>query len=129
MDNAPVCDALRQIFSDRFGSEPQQVAYAPGRVEVLGNHTDYNEGLVLSAAINFGTFFAVSPREDRTCRLVAGDILHEVTFDLDRLAPVTEDTWANYVIGVLAGLQAHGETPCGFDAAFLGNIPLWAGLS
>ena len=129
MDNAAVYDELIQIFKDRFGSSPAHSAYAPGRVEVLGNHTDYNEGLVLSAAINFGTFFAVSPREDRTCRLVAGDLGHQVTFDLDRLEPITSDTWANYVIGVVAGLQMHGETPMGFDAAFLGNIPLGAGLS
>jgi len=98
-------------------------------VEVLGNHTDYNEGFVLSAAINFGTYFLASPSEDTTCRIVAGDLMAEVTFDVNAPEAVTENTWANYVIGVLAGLQSHGETKTGFNGMFLGNIPLGAGLS
>ena len=122
-------DTVTKLFEERFGHAHSIAAYAPGRVEVLGNHTDYNEGFVLSAAINFGTNFLVSPRDDTTCRLVAGDLMAEVTFDVSNPAPVTENTWANYVIGVLAGLQAHGETKTGFNGMFLGNIPLGAGLS
>lgn len=53
-----------QAFTARFGSAPSVLAYAPGRIEVLGNHTDYNQGFVLSAAINLGTYFFASPRTD-----------------------------------------------------------------
>jgi galactokinase len=122
-------EQVSKLFQDHFGVAHTVASYAPGRVEVLGNHTDYNEGFVLSAAINFGTYFLVSPAEDATCRLVAGDLMAEVTFDVNAPASVTENTWANYVIGVLAGLQKHGETPRGFNGMFLGNIPLGAGLS
>lgn len=120
---------VTESFRNHFGHDHAIAAYAPGRVEVLGNHTDYNEGYVLSAAINFGTYFLVSPSNDTTCRLVAGDLMAEVTLDVNSPLPVTENTWANYVIGVLAGLQAHGKTATGFNAMFLGNIPLGAGLS
>lgn len=129
MINEEVFNELKQKFQDHFGCEHTVAAYAPGRVEVLGNHTDYNEGYVLSAAINYGTFFIACPSDDSTCRLVAGDLMAEVTFDAASPAPVTENTWANYVIGVFGSLKEHGEITKGFKGMFLGNIPLGAGLS
>lgn len=129
MINEALYEKATGLFEDHYGKDHSVAAYAPGRVEVLGNHTDYNEGYVLSAAINFGTFFLVSPREDSTCRLVAGDIMEEVTFDVAAPEASTESSWSNYVKGVLAGLAAHGDVGHGFDALFLGNIPLGAGLS
>ncbi len=129
MINEEVFNELKQKFQDHFGCEHTVAAYAPGRVEVIGNHTDYNEGYVLSAAINYGTFFVAAPSEDSTCRLVAGDLMAEVTFDAASPAPVTENTWANYVIGVFDSLKEHGELSKGFNGMFLGNIPLGAGLS
>ncbi len=122
-------DQVSKLFQDHFGVAHTVASFAPGRVEILGNHTDYNEGFVLSAAINFGTYFLIAPSDDATCRLVAGDLMAEVSFDVSSPASVTENTWANYVIGVLAGLQKHGATPKGFNGMFLGNIPLGAGLS
>ncbi len=116
-------------FKTQFGCEPTAVAYAPGRVEVIGNHTDYNEGLVLSAAINYGTFFAVAPSRSPLCRLVAGDIMHEVTFPADAPNPVSRDTWANYCLGVHAGLLAKAPFTEGFFGMFLGDIPQGSGLS
>ena len=79
MKNQAVYDELVAKFEKHFGEKPAAVAYAPGRIEVLGNHTDYNEGYVFSAAIDKGTFFAVSPSEDDTVRLVAGDLMKEVS--------------------------------------------------
>lgn len=116
-------------FKNHFGCEPVAVAYAPGRVEVLGNHTDYNEGLVLSAAIDRGTFFAIAPAEGKECRLVAGDIMAEVRFPVDSPAPSSTDTWSNYCKGVLAGLLPRGKFDHGFNALFFGDIPQGAGLS
>ena len=122
---------LEKKFLETFGREPAVVAYAPGRIEVLGNHTDYNEGYVLSAAIDRGTFFALAPRAGAESRLVAGDIMDEVLFPAGAPAPVAEHTWANYVLGSLAGVLER--LPAGaaraFDAMFLGNIPLGSGLS
>lgn len=117
------------LYRDHYGREPDCVAYAPGRVEVLGNHTDYNEGLVLSAAIDRGTFFAIAKADGTECRLTAGDIMREVRFDVASPMPSPEDSWANYCKGVLAGLLPRGAFPHGFDALFFGDIPQGAGLS
>lgn len=129
MLNQPVYDELIQKYEAHFGKSPTVVAYAPGRIEVLGNHTDYNEGYVFSAAINYGTFFAISPNDAGLNRIVAGDLMHEVSFPLTDAKPVTEDTWANYVIGTTMGVNAIKPQDAGFDAMFLGNIPLGMGLS
>lgn len=120
---------LSSIFLSHFRLSHTVAAYAPGRVEVLGNHTDYNEGFVLSAAINFGTFFLAAPSPDAQCRLVAADVMQEARFNALAPAPVRESFWANYVIGVLAGLGAKQELPHGFLGMFLGDVPQGAGLS
>ncbi len=129
MLNHELYHALIQKFRQRFHAEPTIVAYAPGRVEVLGNHTDYNEGFVLSAAINFGMFFACVPRQDTTCRLQAADLGEEVTFAAEAPVPTREHVWSNYVKGVLAQLTLRQPPPHGFDAMFLGNVPMGSGLS
>jgi len=138
-------------FRERFGREPEAAACAPGRVEVLGNHTDYNEGFVLSAAIDFRTCFLAAPAGAGPCRLVAGDIMEESVFPLPEPRPDAEHPWANYAIGMAAQLAArlpkrrapstsasrpgrphesyrpHGPDP--FLGLFFGNVPLGAGLS
>lgn len=129
MVNQAIYDELLKKYQAHFGVAPTVVSYAPGRIEVLGNHTDYNEGYVFSAAINYGTFFAVAANNDGVNRIVAGDLMHEVTFPLTDAKPVTEDTWANYVIGTVAGLSKVKQQTQGINAMFLGNIPLGSGLS
>ena len=129
MINKTVYNELLKKFCAHFGRDPEVSAYAPGRIEVLGNHTDYNEGFVFSAAINFGTFFAAAKSATKGCRLVAGDLMKEVAFDTTGIEASKTDTWQNYVKGTLAGLTAVKAVPCGFDGMFLGNIPLGSGLS
>lgn len=127
--NASTMEKALTLFTGHFGAAPEVVAYAPGRVEVLGNHTDYNEGYVLSAAIDHGTFFAISAAKGTECRLVAGDLMREVRFDVADPRPAAEDSWANYCKGVLAGLLPRGKFEHGFDALLFGDIPQGAGLS
>ena len=129
MVNESVYSELIKKYRAHFGHEPDVVAYAPGRIEVLGNHTDYNEGFVFSAAINYGTFFAASKSATKSCRLMAGDLMKEVTFETSAIEASKTDTWQNYVKGTLAGLTAVKAVPCGFDGMFLGNIPLGSELS
>jgi len=129
MLNHQLYSDLLQKFRQQYRREPDIAAYAPGRVEVLGNHTDYNDGFVLSAAINFGTFFVCAPRADATCRLTAGDLMQEATFAIDAIESSREHPWANYVKGVLAGLGARHSLTRGFDGMFLGNVPQGGGLS
>src|SRR3989339_161118 len=113
MINKTVFEKAAKKFADHYGKVHTVAAYAPGRVEVLGNHTDYNEGYVLSAAINMGTFFLALPSPDSKCRLVAADRDEETTFDISSITPSTDMSWANYVKGVLAGLAKKGEVKNG----------------
>ncbi|MBQ4200250.1 MAG: galactokinase [Kiritimatiellae bacterium] len=134
MQNQEVYDKVMAEFSARFGGAPEKTAYAPGRIEVLGNHTDYNEGYVFSAAIDKGTFFAASKAEDDTVTLVALDINGGETYTC-KLADVkkveTGSTWANYPLGTFNWLfdGEPAKAGKGFKAVFGGNIPLGAGLS
>ncbi len=134
MLNKEVYDNVVAEFEKRFGAKPAAVAYAPGRIEVLGNHTDYNEGFVFSAAIDKGTFFAVSPADDDSVTLVALDINGGETYGC-KLADVKKvesgSTWANYPLGTFNWLfdGEPAKAGKGFKAVFGGNIPLGAGLS
>lgn len=120
---------LTAEFENRYQRPPEVLAYAPGRVEVLGNHTDYNEGYVLSAAINCGTFFLAARGEGTECRLYAADLKQECNFAVSSPAASRVHSWANYVKGVLAGVAKRGPVTQGFLGVFGGNIPLGAGLS
>ena len=131
MQNQEVYEELIGKFEKVYGVKPAIVSYAPGRIEVLGNHTDYNEGYVFSAAIDKGTFFAVVPTADETCELTAGDFMETAKFTTKTVAPAKEMTWQNYVTGTFNWLFGGkpSEAPNGWKGMFLGNIPLGAGLS
>ncbi len=131
MLNQEIYDELVAKFEKMYGKKPEIVAYAPGRIEVLGNHTDYNEGYVFSAAIDKGTFFAVSPTADDSCELTAGDFMETAKFTTSTVAPAKEMTWQNYVTGTFNWLFDGNPAAAkhGWKGMFLGNIPLGAGLS
>ena len=131
MQNQEIYDELVAKFEKMYGKKPEIVAYAPGRIEVLGNHTDSNEGYVFSAAIDKGTFFAVSASDDETCELTAGDLMETAKFTVSTVAPAKEMTWQNYVTGTFNWLfdGNPAEAKKGWKGMFLGNIPLGAGLS
>ena len=131
MLNQEIYDELVAKFEKMYGKKPEIVAYAPGRIEVLGNHTDYNEGYVFSAAIDKGTFFAVSPTADDRCELTAGDFMETAKFTTSTVAPAKEMTWQNYVTGTFNWLFDGNPAAAkhGWKGMFLGNIPLGAGLS
>ncbi len=131
MQNQEVYDELVKKFEGMYGKKPDVVAYAPGRIEVLGNHTDYNEGYVFSAAIDKGTFFAVSAADDDSCELTAADLMETAKFTTKSVAPAKEMTWQNYVTGTFNWLFDGDPSVVkhGWKGMFLGNIPLGAGLS
>ena len=131
MLNQEIYDELVKKFEDMYGKKPDVVAYAPGRIEVLGNHTDYNEGYVFSAAIDKGTFFAASASDDDSCELTAADLMETAKFTTKTVAPAKEMTWQNYVTGTFNWLfdGKPAEAKHGWKGMFLGNIPLGAGLS
>ncbi len=129
--NTQLIERIQQEHAERFGEPASVVSYAPGRVEILGNHTDYNEGFVLSSAIDLGIGAALSPCAARKCTLCALDAGEEICVDLPVTAPLSKPVWANYVIGVLAKLNEAGlrEPQHGFQVTFAGDIPVAAGLS
>ena len=102
-------------------------SFAPGRVELLGNHTDYNGGVVLSAAINLGISARGRARSDEKIRLTSEGLSGVVNADLETLAP--NDSWADYPLGVAKVLHDSGFPIAGFEANFSSNLPLGAGLS
>ncbi|WP_367849182.1 galactokinase [Rhodoferax sp. WC2427] len=118
-------------FAQHFGHAPTLHVRAPGRVNLIGEHTDYNDGFVLPCAIDFETRIAVGPRSDRQVRICAcdyGDAIDQ--FDLDApIAPRPDAQWANYVRGVVQVLLAKGLALGGMDMAIAGNVPQGAGLS
>lgn len=120
-------ESIGELFRRRFGSDPA-VYRSPGRVNLIGEHTDYNEGYVLPGAVDRAMLLAVARRDDRRIRLYAADLDAEHEADLDRLERVPSG-WANYLLGVADQMQKAGHPVGGFDCVFGGDIPVGAGLS
>ena len=129
---SPLSIAAASTFERHFGRAPQRLVQAPGRVNLIGEHTDYNDGFVLPCAIDRGTVIAASPREDKRVRVVAadmGDVLDEFELDVP-IVPTDTQPWANYVRGSLKHLLAmHAPGLRGAEIAIAGNLPRGAGLS
>ena len=120
-----------KLFVKTFGTKADDCYQAPGRVNLIGEHTDYNDGFVLPAAINFHTVIAVKRRDDNRFRAVADafpGIIKEWTFGQE--GPMqAEDGWVNYLKGFTAAMALSGLPAKGLDLAIVGNVPLGAGLS
>ncbi len=104
-------------------------AYAPGRAEWLGNHTDYNDGLVLGIGLDVGAAVTARPATGRQLILRAEDLAQECVCDLDALRPAEPGSWANYALGVVAGFLARGAKATGLELAIRSTVPIGAGLS
>jgi galactokinase len=117
-------------FTAHFGGEAAALACAPGRVELLGNHTDYNGGLVMSAAIDRGTVVVGRPIPTREVRAYSVNLDQLDVFPLDAIDQAPEGAWSRYVRGVCWALTDwSGPLTSGFEAVIAGNVPLGAGLS
>jgi galactokinase len=116
-------------FRETFGGEPDLWARAPGRVDLMGSHTDYNLGFVLTLPIGRDTWIAARRRDGRTVRIHSMNLDAGDEFSLDAISPVPESRWCNYVRGVAAILQAEGLALTGCDAVIHSTVPLESGLS
>ena len=124
-------DRVTASFAARFGHAPHLVVRAPGRVNLIGEHTDYNDGFVLPCAIGPATMVAVSKRHDNNVEVVAadfGDARDQFNLELP-LERNIEQPWADYVRGMMSGLQNAGYALSGANIAIAGNLPKGAGLS
>lgn len=122
---------VQQAFRAKFGYEAEYLVQAPGRVNLIGEHTDYNDGFVLPCAINYQTVVAASPRQDNIIRVIAADYDNATDeFSLEEdIAFLPEKMWANYIRGVVVCLKQRGYQFKGADLAVSGNVPQGAGLS
>ena len=120
---------IKDLFVEYYGVEPTVIAKAPGRLEILGNHTDYNEGITLSAAVDQATEFALVPVAGRECCLHDFRDGSTKEFSLDNIDDPTGGGWANYVKGVISQLKKRGIEIGAFNGAILSTVPLSAGMS
>ena len=124
-------DRVTNAFTERFGQSPELVVRAPGRVNLIGEHTDYNDGFVLPCAIGPATMIAVRKRDDDIVEVVAADF-EDAGDRFDLKTPLERNSkqpWADYVRGMISALQKEGHALSGAQIAIAGNLPKGAGLS
>jgi galactokinase len=125
----PRADAATRLLANRLGREPDGVWFAPGRVNLIGEHTDYNDGFVLPLALPHGTAAAVARRGDMRLRLASASRHAVEQTDLADLDPGRAEGWTAYVAGTVWAMRESGIDVPGLDIAVVGDVPLGAGLS
>lgn len=120
---------LIDSFAAAYSAKPAAYSSAPGRLEILGNHTDYNEGFVLSCATGQATEMAIAAIPGRICKLQNPPLKGEFTIDLDDMDTPRPKDWTNYIKGVLVELRRRGISYPAFEVLFKSSVPLSAGMS
>ncbi len=121
--------ATTSHFKSQFGKDPSYVFLSPGRINIIGEHVDYNDGFVLPAAIDKYVCVAIQPTQNNTIRLIAKDLQDSYAFEYNEpLVPINK-TWVNYILGVVHQLVKSNNNPLGCDIVISSNIPIGAGLS
>ena len=129
MDKDTIAAHTAHLFEESFHETPRHIFLSPGRINIIGEHIDYNDGYVLPAAINKYVCLAISESTGPKCVIVAGDINEQFEFDLnDALEPVGQ-MWANYFLGVIQEFKDRNFTLNGFRAVFTSTVPIGSGLS
>lgn len=121
-------ETILKAFVSRFDATPI-IVRSPGRINIIGEHTDYNNGFVLPAAIDKAAYIAMSLREDSEIHLVALDLNESFSTRVEDLKPTTDLSWTNYILGSAAQFQKNGLALSGFNAVLLSDVPIGAGLS
>lgn len=120
---------LKTNFEKKFGRQPDQVYFAPGRVNLIGEHIDYNGGRVMPAAIKQGTYLAISKNRDKQLRFYSMNFPEHAELHLQESYGKTGKQWFNYPLGVINTLLKEGHNISGLDMLFYGDLPIGAGLS
>ncbi len=133
--NRPLIERIERHFTERFGQPPVHIARAPGRVNLLGEHVDYNDGFVMPAAIDRATYIAFSATPGTVSRLIADDFDEEISFSPVSIQTKTQadsvklPEWGLYPAGVMRMLLAQGHTVSSIQAVFASDVPRGSGLS
>jgi galactokinase len=122
-------DSLTRTFREIYQSNPEVYSSAPGRINIIGEHTDYNLGYVLPSAIQFRTSFLAAKRKDKKVRVWANNFNQKHSFSIDKLIPSRKKAWTDYIEGIYWILKINGASLGGIDAFIDGNVPLGSGLS
>lgn len=119
---------IAEKYTELFGGKPM-IVRSPGRINIIGEHTDYNGGFVLPAAIDKAAYLAISLRDDDEIHLMADDLNEKFSISIDELKPVSDTSWPNYILGAVAQFQKRGIALKGFNALLTSEVPIGAGLS
>jgi len=125
---SPLIVSIKKNFIELYKIEPL-IVKSPGRVNIIGEHTDYNEGFVLPAAIDKAAYIAISLREDSEIHLTALDLHETFTTSIEALQPIGDISWPNYILGAAAQFLHKGIALKGFNAMLTSDVPIGAGLS
>jgi galactokinase len=117
------------FFQETFGNAPEKVVLSPGRINIIGEHIDYNDGYVLPAAIDKIICFAFEKSNSNVSRIIAIDLDDEFEIDVASSMELTDNVWTNYIRGVVNQLKLKGFKFEGFNCVFSSNIPVGSGLS
>lgn len=117
------------FFEKSFGTKPEKIVLSPGRINIIGEHIDYNDGYVLPAAIDKVICFALEKNNSKKSKIIAIDLNEEFEIDLTQEVKLNDIVWTNYIRGVIKQLQDNGFSFEGFNCVFSSNIPVGSGLS
>ena len=123
-----IIDSVTSHFLDLFQKKPLLI-FSPGRINIIGEHTDYNDGFVFPAAIDKGIVAAIQKSNTDVCTVHALGKKENYQFSLENIKPLPDGDWRNYILGVVALLQEKGKIITPFNMVFGGDIPGGAGLS
>ena len=126
--NKKLIKEVKKSFKERFKTKPLMV-FSPGRINLIGEHTDYNEGFVFPAAINKGIALAIQKSKKEVSTVYALNKEETYQFGIDTVAPLENGGWRNYILGVVAEIKKRGISLGNFELVFAGNIPGGAGMS
>ena len=126
--NKDLIELLKSNFETQFKSKPI-LTFSPGRINLIGGHTDYNNGFVLPAAIDKGIVTAIQKSNTNTSTVIAFDVNERHEFLLKDIVPIENGSWKNYVLGIVSEIQKTGRIIKPFNLIFGGDIPSGSGLS
>ncbi len=126
--NTALINTIKNSFIAKFQIEPVMV-FSPGRINIIGEHTDYNDGFVFPAAVNKGIVIAVGKSDSSISTAFAFDKQETIAFSLKNIKPLAQGSWQNYILGVVAEIQNRSKIVGNFNILFGGNIPSGAGMS
>ncbi len=128
MTHSELIEKVAAFYQRTYNSVPV-LTFAPGRINLIGEHTDYNDGFVFPAAIDMGIVAGIQKNNKSSCSVFALDAKQSYAFDKNNLKPINKGSWKNYVLGVVFEVQKKHQLKTNFDIVFAGNIPSGSGLS